>query len=496
MSRPSRDRQREPQWQDPAADAGDLPAAGAVPVDVRVTAAPAGAASGTPDAVATADGSPITAAPGEPVQAAVLRHLRGLARAAGHPVVAAVHDERIGFVVPLQVSADGSSRYAGEPVRTPPRSGTAAARPEAAPVQAPAAPAYAPPPVAGPVPPHAPVAAAPRPESAPAAPAPRRLDDAGSAGPAPASPPAAAPVAPAPAFVPTASGEAAEPVRPSGPATSAPSAPSTVPSPSAGAGAGAGPRQEPAPLPGGAATGIVPGGPAPAPLGEFGPAPVLDPSVELPPVPAPAAPAPAEAVSPTASVREPDPKPAPARGFDALAEAMLAPEAEASLTPASSRAGDGATAFSAEPVARINAAVRTGRIDEAAALAERTAAAAAQALGDEHPEVLRLRETTAYIAYLAGDALRSFHLSLDLARVRRRLRDAEGAYGNVQSAATAWRAVRDPLQGLHLGRDLIGVWTELAADGGPAADDIGPLESARTRMGRLAGRARALNDTP
>jgi hypothetical protein len=87
-------------------------------------------------------------------------------------------------------------------------------------------------------------------------------------------------------------------------------------------------------------------------------------------------------------------------------------------------------------------------------------------------------------------------VSLDLARVHRRQRDGRAAYGNVQSAAAAWRAVRDPLQGLHLGRELIGVWTELTADGGPAADDIEQLESARTRMGRLAERARAMPDSP
>jgi hypothetical protein len=110
--------------------------------------------------------------------------------------------------------------------------------------------------------------------------------------------------------------------------------------------------------------------------------------------------------------------------------------------------------------------------------------------------VLKLRELTAYIAYLAGDALRSFHVSLDLAGVRHRLRDERAAYGSIQSAAAAWRAVRDPLQGLHLGRDLIAVWTDLAADGGPAADDLEQLEKARTRMTRLTERARALDSAP
>jgi hypothetical protein len=258
---------------------------------------------------------------------------------------------------------------------------------------------------------------------------------------------------------------------------------------------------EPKPLPGAASTRVLRAVPesAPgvvaAPTGEFGPAPDATVAPETTPTPeaAPvrkATPA-MEAMAMAVMEPEPEPKPAPVRGFDAVAESVLAPSPAEQAPEA-----EGAAAFLVEPVARINEAVKMGRIEAAAGMAERAVAEAAQSLGQEHPEVLRLRELTAYIAYLAGDALRSFHLSLDLARVRRRHRDQRAAYGNVQSAAAAWRAVRDPLQGLNLGRDLIGVWTELTADGGPAADDIEQLESARTRMGRLAERARVLADNP
>lgn len=51
--------------------------------------------------------------------------------------------------------------------------------------------------------------------------------------------------------------------------------------------------------------------------------------------------------------------------------------------------------------------------------------------------------------------------------------------------------VRDPLLGLELGRDLIALWTELASEGGPAADEE-ELDSARARMDRLTTRARDL----
>ncbi|MFE7839452.1 hypothetical protein ACFU53_26380 [Streptomyces sp. NPDC057474] len=212
------------------------------------------------------------------------------------------------------------------------------------------------------------------------------------------------------------------------------------------------------------------------------------------PAPAPHAPAPPEESAtdaysaPEWKVLEEDsaPKPAPVREFDAVAEAVLDTADE-----------DGGTASPfGESVSRINEAVKLGRIQEAAEMAEQTVAQATATLGPQHSEVLKLRELTAYIAYLAGDALRSFHLSLDLAGLRHRMRDQRAAYGNVQSAAAAWRAVRDPLQGLHLGRDLIAVWTDLAADAGPAADDLEQLEKARTRMTRLTERARALDPAP
>ncbi|WP_405973554.1 hypothetical protein [Streptomyces sp. NBC_00988] len=234
------------------------------------------------------------------------------------------------------------------------------------------------------------------------------------------------------------------------------------------------------------ADGGAPLGSVQVPTGAFGPPPVMDsaPVADVPPVTPELAPRPAAIPIPDLALTapEPDPKPTPARGFDAVAEAVLGDE------PVTT---DGAgTAFLIEPMVRINDAVKAGRIEEAVGLAERTVGDAAGALGPEHPEVLRLRELAAYIAYLAGDPLRAFHLSLDLARIRHRAHDAEAAYGNVQSAATAWRAVRDPERGLALGRDLIDLWTELTAEDGPAVEDIEELESARARMGRLTERAR------
>ncbi|MGW1004954.1 hypothetical protein [Streptomyces sp. NPDC002520] len=332
------------------------------------------------------DGTPVAAAPDEEIQQAVLNHLQRLAISIGVPIHATVHDDRAGCVVPLEVSADGASRVAGEPVRVtrPAAPGT---------VQAPTG-------VFGP----APIMDTPTPRPAPPEPV-----------------HASAPVrTPAPASVP-------EPM----------SLPEPTPARTA----------EPAP--------------APAPAPALAPAPKSVPDFE--------------ATAPTTST------PTPARGFDAVAEEVLGDE------PVTETA-EGAELLT-EPMARINEAVRSGRIEVAAELADRTVAEAAGVLGPDHREVLHLRELVAYITYLAGDPVRSFRLSLDLARQRRRARDAEAAYGNVQSAATAWRAVRDPEEGLRLGQDLISLWTDLSTEPGPAADDPYPLESARARMIRLTDRA-------
>ncbi|MGV4983060.1 hypothetical protein ACVB8X_38270 [Streptomyces sp. NRAIS4] len=367
---------------------------------------------------ASVGGTAVVAAPGQEIQQAVLNHLQRLAISLGAPISATIHDDLAGCVVPLEVSADGSSRVTGKAVRVAPpggvsevpsRAGTPdvppAKRPEPVPagtVQAPTG-QFGPPPVMS-------VGQAPAPVTETAAPAPVPT----AAVPEPAPIPAAvvAELAPIPA----------------------PVAPEPAPLPAAVV-------PEPAPLP----TALIP---------EFEPAPAASASTATP---------------------------TPPRGFDAVAEEVLG---DGPVT----ETAEGAELL-AEPMARINEAVRAGRIEAAADLADRTVAEATTMLGPRHAEVLHLRELSAYIAYLGGEPVRAFQQSLDLARLRRQGRDTEAAYGNVQSAATAWRAVRDPEEGLRLGRDLIELWTDLTTEPGPAAADPGPLESARARMVRLTDRA-------
>ncbi|MEU3253721.1 tetratricopeptide repeat protein [Streptomyces sp. NPDC006997] len=383
MSVPSRDQQREP-------------------IEVRVTGADGGHA--------TVGGVPVVAGEGEEPQQAVLRHLRRMARASQSPVLATVHDERIGYVVPLQVDPDGSSRFTGEPVETPRESGAAA-------------PTSVPAPSGGtPVPSASPVRPVPSLPSAPL----------GQFGPPPvmaARPGSAEGVVPETGPYATVGHRQTPPEQPAAPAPARPTPAQPAPARHAPA--------EPAP------TGLAPTGHTPA----------------------------------AAS----DTKPTPPRGFDAVAEAILGDDDDQSAT--------GVTGASAA-MTRIGDAVKSGRIEAAAELAERALGEASGTRGPEHAEVLRLRELAAYVAYLAGDPVRSFRLSLDLAGVHHRTHDAEAAYGNVQSAATAWRAVRDPELGLALGRELIALWTRLAAAGGVAAEDAEELETAHARMARLTQRAR------
>ncbi|MGW5653984.1 tetratricopeptide repeat protein [Streptomyces humi] len=407
MSRLSRETKREAQQDAEPAE----------PVEVRVTGG-----------AATVDGVPLFPAPGEEPQQTVLNHLQRLARAGGRPVLATVHDARIGFVVSLRVNLDGSSSFTGDPVRM-----AVPAEPNAA----------------VPVRPEAPER---RPQEDRPAAVLRVVEEPAIAQAPPAFPPHALPDPERSAPVPERPGPVPDPV-----------ALGTVRPP----------------------TGVF--GPPPAMGGTFAPAAVPAQAVSGPQsVSRPEArpePRPEPLISPEAvRALDPDPRHTPARGFDAVAEEVLGDE-PVTVTV------EGA-ALLTESVARINEAVRTGRIERAAELAEQTVAEAAAAFGEGHTEVLHLRGLTAYIAYLAGDPERAFHLSLELARQHRQAGDSEGAYGNVRSAATAWRAVRDPEYGLRLGRDLIDLWSGLTSEEGPAADDVEELDSARARMTRLRERAR------
>ncbi len=445
MSRLSREKKRE--QQQAAEDAANR---AAVPVDVRVPA------DGSGEPGAYVDGVRVIAGPGEEIQQAVLNRLHRIAVASGHAVHATVRDERIGYVVPLRVAPDGSSAFAAQPVqlRGPRDRGQASSET----------------PAPG-IPP------APAPET------PR--------GPAPQSPPAE-PDTDRPTHLLRPVPESAAPrnLRPASASAAAASGTPAPPTPVRDATPAFPPHPVPGTGPGCEASfdspptfrlrRLTPPGTVAPPTGVFGPPPDMDArphpagrDTATGPTPAPDLAAALDA--------DPDPRPTPPRGFDAVAEAVLGDEPAA---PAGSPLAD--------PMERINDAVRKGRIDTAARLADETLEHASATLGAEHPEVLRLRELTAYIAYLAGEPVRAFRLSLDLAVVCRRAGDAEAAYGNVRSAATAWRGVRDPLLGLELGRDLVALWTELASEGGPAADEEEELDSAHARMDRLTARARGM----
>ncbi|MFC8431406.1 hypothetical protein [Streptomyces sp. NPDC057253] len=463
MSRLSRDKKRDQQW-------------GATPIDVRVPLT---------GECATVAGTPVSAPPGEELHQAVLTHLHHLALTSGHPVHATVHDARIGYVVPLEVTTDGTSRFTADPVRMPPppeppHDPAKAFEAPSGPILLAPTPGGAPgarPPVDEPAQEAAPTfrmrkLSAPEPTDTEPSPTHvlRQLPDTQPPGPATSPDHTSAPTWP------PAPGTAVPPTGAFGPppvmdARPAPAAEPLAPTHSA---------YTPSPLPPTPLASPPTDTPStPLPSTDFPTPPQPLPSAGSAPTPTPR---PAPLLTPVPLLDDPDPQPAPVRGFDAVAEAVM---------------GDGLvvgdTGVLGEGVERISEAVREGRTEVAAELAQEVVGEASRSLGAEHPDVLRVRELAAYIAYLGGEPVQAAEISLDLARIQHRAGDAESAYGNMQSAATAWKAVRDPSRGLALGSDLLALWTELAAGEGPAADEPEKLESARSRMLRLAERARNAN---
>jgi hypothetical protein len=149
----------------------------------------------------------------------------------------------------------------------------------------------------------------------------------------------------------------------------------------------------------------------------------------------------------------------------------------------------------AEAVSRINEAIAMGRVEFAAATAQRTLDSVAQEFGADHPHVLQLQELCAHIAYLAGDPARSMAISLEVSRARMR-QGGTGAYDALLRAAAVWPAIRDPRQGLEYGGQLLELWYEFVRTDERASAERDKLEAAEQRMQRLHHRAAASGAEP
>ncbi|MBW8701598.1 Agglutinin receptor [Streptomyces sp. MBT84] len=304
MTRLSRDQKRGRSASGAASEGGAE--TGTAPIEVRVPAAPG--------AETTLGGTPVAVGPDQEAQEVVLDHLHRRALATGRPVVATVHDERIGYVVAIRVYVDGSSEYAAEPVRMD-TAGTADApqaprhdepthgrRPvdaeEAAPgASAPTFPLRALPEPSGPSAPQPPTASRPSPP-------------AGVPG-GPGMPGVQSPGVGTGTSLPGAAPEStgSRPARPAGPSPSAPSVPPPVPAtppitptarpaapPATGAPAATAPQPAPAPA-------SVVWASAPAAPDRPVPSPAAPSAPTAGPRPAPASPAMARATGPVPSDR-------------------------------------------------------------------------------------------------------------------------------------------------------------------------------------------------
>ncbi|MGW1235515.1 tetratricopeptide repeat protein [Streptomyces californicus] len=265
------------------------------------------------------------------------------------------------------------------------------------------------------------------------------------------------------------------------------------PAPLSDAGAGGAPAPAPvqaaAPAPApvhGSAPAPTPA-PAPAPVQAAAPAPTpahgsVPEAVPAEQTPSPAAPeqTPRSPQEPPATPSEPPATPSKRPVPPPAPVPSPAPEPARAAAPPPAPRPPADDPF-AGPVARIHEALQTGRIEWAATLALQSVAEAAERLGHEAPETLRLRELNAYVAFVAGDTGRAFEGSLEIARIRAAHGDPQ-ALQSVLNAAAAWLKVADPREGLRMGRDLIALWSTL-----PAADQD-RLGSARARIERLEQR--------
>ncbi|MFD3802267.1 hypothetical protein ACFWTC_01285 [Streptomyces sp. NPDC058619] len=228
----------------------------------------------------------------------------------------------------------------------------------------------------------------------------------------------------------------------------------------------------PEPLPGAAPTAVAQAGPT-RPAETEAPAPPEAASVrEHLPAPTPTEPAP-----PPEPQGVPVPPPSAVPGPPPAATPVPVP----GKPSVPHRAADDLVAG---PGARIQEALRSGRIEWAATLAQQSVNTAAERLGWESPEVLQLRELNAYVAFVAGDSRRAFHNSLEIARIRS-ARNEPQALHSVLNAAAAWLKVADPAEGIRMGHELISFWSALPGS------DAAQLQAARARMSRLEKRGGA-----
>ena len=193
-------------------------------------------------------------------------------------------------------------------------------------------------------------------------------------------------------------------------------------------------------------------------------------------------------VSPDGSSRLVDRQPAPA---PTSALAPTPPPASAVAT-AIARARAAATAPPpvpprplpprlAQPVARINALVTEGRLEEASAEATALRETLTRSAGTEHPDALEARAMEAYLAHLLGDHREATVLALSVARILCGAGDPQ-APAAVARATAAWQRLEDDRAIEIHGNELLHMWGRLHEAGRLTAADERLAHGVRRRL--------------
>ncbi|MBO8195521.1 hypothetical protein ITI46_28305 [Streptomyces oryzae] len=136
-------------------------------------------------------------------------------------------------------------------------------------------------------------------------------------------------------------------------------------------------------------------------------------------------------------------------------------------------------------MAHINRAASGGEPQRAMVLAFRLREHALRSYGEEHPYTLEARDLEAYVARLAGNYASATAIYCDLARVCQRQGNPR-AYGFLRRAVGNWQMLTDPQAMRAHGRVVLDIWSALAAEAGPAADDMALPRRVRMRLAALA----------
>ncbi|MFI6661403.1 hypothetical protein ACIBL8_38405 [Streptomyces sp. NPDC050523] len=123
-------------------------------------------------------------------------------------------------------------------------------------------------------------------------------------------------------------------------------------------------------------------------------------------------------------------------------------------------------------------------LERAAVLAFRLRGYTTSTYGAEHRYTLEAHNLEAYVAHTAGHHRSALTTCLLLARIRHRQGDSR-ADEDLQRAIAAWWELEEA-EALAHGRELVAVWSELVAGGGPTGSDTTMLQRVKRRLDALS----------